>query len=146
MRGISKTQRRAESALLVSHTVIREGNADIPTEFRGAPGVLSGEHCLVWVEVAVSFVQAAAQYGTEDTLNECGSNVAGLRKFISKASVNDMNKPELLDVFFGDYEGTRVPVDGKLLEEPEGEGEDLDTEMRAKFDERIKKLPNSVFT
>lgn len=125
---------------------IREGRADNSKEFRCAPGVLSGEHCLVWVEVAVSFVQAAAQYGTEKTFKAkefSDKDVASLLKFISKASVKDMNKLELLSVVFDGCEGTKEPsVD---LKKPEEEGVDVDTEMRAKFDERIKKLPKSVF-
>lgn len=92
----------------------REGSADISTEFRCAPGVLSGEHCLVWVEVAVSFVQAAAQYGTEDTLDKCASDVAGLLKFIRGAPVKDMNKPELMSVVFDGCEGKPPPTIGEI--------------------------------
>ena len=99
------------------------------------------------MEVAVSLVQAAAHYGTEDNLNKCGSDVAGLLKFIRKASIKDMNKPELLSVIFDGCEGIQVPIgETSELETPEDEGEDLDTEMRAKFDERIKVLPKSLFT
>ena len=148
LRGISKTPRRAKSEPLVSHMASREGGADTSAEFRCAPGVVSGEHCLVWVEVAVSFVQAAAQYGTEDMLNKSDGDVAGLLKFIRQASVQDMNKPELLGVVFDGCEGTRVPMGDEIftVDLPEGELADLDTEMRAEFDERIEALPKSVFT
>lgn len=89
-------------------------------------------------------MQAAAQYGTEDTLKKYDSDVAGLRNFISEAYVEDMNKRELLNVVLDGCEGTLKPISEP--KEPEGEGEDLDTKMRDKFDERIKALSKSVFT
>lgn len=147
LRGISKTQGtgRAKLELLVGHIASPEGNADGSTEFRCAPGVLSGEHCLVWVEVAVSFVQAAAQYGSEDNLNNFASDVAGLLKFIRGASVEGMNKPELLSVVFDGCKGKVEEIAAEPAT-PTEEGEDLDMEIRAKVDGRIGALPKSLFT
>ena len=70
-------------------------------EFRCAPGVLTADHCLIWVVLGVYFVQAAAQFGTKDTLEKAnGSSRKDLRKFILKAEPKSQEDRELLNIPF----------------------------------------------
>lgn len=70
-------------------------------------------------------MQAAAQYGTQDILeNEYKPTVEGLREFIGKAEVKGVNDSDLLDIAF---HGRPVSTDREML--------DI-------FEERIKNLPH----
>lgn len=74
------------------------------------------------MELAVSFVQAAAQYGTETILRTYDPNSLGLRDFMRKAEVKGMNNVDLLYVAFV------------------GSSADTDEELRIIFDEELKRL------
>ena len=59
-------------------------------------------------------MQAAAQYGTQDILeNECQPTVEGLREFIHKAEVKGMNNGDLLDILL---HGRPVKTDEEMSE------------------------------
>lgn len=64
------------------------------------PLVSSGGHCFIWVELAVSFVRAAALYGKKAILREQRPDVRGLKefRFNVKTAVNDS---DALDIVFG---------------------------------------------
>ena len=82
------------------------------------------------MELGVSFVQAAAQFGMSRILeNEYQPDVKGLKKFIIEAGVKDMNEQDLLDIVFQDQNN--------------GKGWHEDEEMRDAFDEKIEDLRRS---
>lgn len=89
--------------------------------------VKTAGHCLIWVQLVVSFVQAAAQYDPEASLEKYEPNVAGLLMFICKSGSPDENGKDLLDIVFH----------GHLDNE---QGVDTDSEMEKVFDERLKEL------
>ena len=74
------------------------------------------------MEFGVSFVQAAAQYGTETVLLTHRADVEGLGAFIRKAEVKDMNDANLLNIAFL------------------GKSANTDEELRIIFDQEIKRL------
>ena len=58
----------------------------------------------MWMEFAIAFVQAAAQYGSVEYLRtECNPGVEGLRRFIRRAEVRDLNDGALIDMVFQDH-------------------------------------------
>ena len=80
------------------------------------------------MELAVSFVQAAAQYDTKRVLEkEYMPNVRGLKHFILAAGVEKMNDKDLLEVVFDGHE------DDELVW-------NTDEQMTDAFDEKIEEL------
>ena len=58
----------------------------------------------MWMEFAIAFVQAAAQYGSVEYLKtECDPGVVGLRQFIRRAEVRDLNNGALIDMVFHEH-------------------------------------------
>ena len=98
-------------------------------------------HSLIWVELAVAFVHAAAgaQNGTPANLTQYASNVEGMKLFIFKAADEHMITLPLLEIPFHGHKGTKEPKgkNGSL-------GKDVDKEMRESFDEMIEKLAPSL--
>ena len=80
------------------------------------------------MELAVSFVQAAAQYDLQRSPEkEYMPNVRGLKRFILDAGVEKMNDKDLLEIAFHGHENDELDWD-------------TDEEMTAAFDERIEEL------
>ena len=101
---------------------------------------MNGVHCLIWVELAVAFVHAAAaRNGTPAHLTQYAQNVEGLKLFIFKAADEHMMTLPLLEIVFHGHKGTKEPKD-----KTGPSGEDLDREMRELFDEMIKQLAPSL--
>ena len=100
-------------------------------------------HSLIWVEIAVAFVHAAAaaaaQNSTPANLTQYASNVEGLKLFILNAADEQMFTLPLLEIVFHGHKGTKEPKEknGSL-------GKDVDKEMRESFDERIEQLAPSL--
>jgi hypothetical protein len=74
-------------------------------EFRRGAACTSAQQVFVYIEIAMSFVEAAIQLGTPEYLESLPSAVGGLKQFISAASLPD-NVPGLYDsrylsLFFG---------------------------------------------
>ncbi len=89
---------------------------------------MTAEHCLIWVELAVTFVQAAAQYDAKRVLEEdYDPSVKDLKRFILSAKVADMNEEDLLNIVFYPHLDNKQPVA-------------TDEQLRDVFDERIKEL------
>lgn len=58
-------------------------------EFRIGPGSTCFEECEPWVELAVTFLRAAANFGTTETLLGLRDDVDGLKTFLSYALPDD---------------------------------------------------------
>ncbi|MCJ1387899.1 hypothetical protein MMC18_000742 [Xylographa bjoerkii] len=79
-------------------------------EFRQGPGVIDSSGCLAWVELVVSFVQAATQRGSVKSLQGYARTVEGLKTFIDAASVPGLNQPKLLTSIFENKSGYLEPT------------------------------------
>lgn len=72
------------------------------------------------MELAVSFVQAAAQYGSKADLEDYHADVKGLEQFILQAGRKGINDPDRLAIVF------------------HGQPVETDEEMTDIFEKRIK--------
>lgn len=93
-------------------------------EFRRPPAVKTAPECSAWVDLGASFAQAAVHYGsiTFFFFEHYQANVAGLKKFITAATVLNMNNAPLLESILANRAGSVVPrpttrVDGQSIEE-----------------------------
>ena len=94
-------------------------------EFRCAPATTNAKHCFIWVELAVSFVQATQKPDTNQVLKDkvYKDDAEGLKGFILRAGVDGMNNKDLLAIVFQEQNG--------------GKGWKTDDEMRAAFDKSL---------
>lgn len=74
-------------------------------EFRRGAACISAQQVFVYIEVAMSFIEAAVQLGTPEHLEKIPGTVGGLKRFISAARLPN-NVPGLYDsrylsLFFG---------------------------------------------
>ena len=84
-------------------------------EYRQGPGVIDSTACLAWVELAVSFVQAAiTQSQSVESLQSYARTVEGLKTFIDSAFVPGLNQPELLTSIFENKSGYLAPRQPEL--------------------------------
>ena len=84
-------------------------------EFRQGPGVIDAAGCLAWVELVVSFVQAAVQHGSVESLQKYDGTVEGLKTFIETAFIPGLNQPELMASLFENKSGSLEPACPKGL-------------------------------
>ena len=79
-----------------------ERNANAFPEFRCAPGATNVKHCLIWVELGISFVHAATKSDTTQVLEKgiFKANAHGLEEFILRAARDDMNDKKSLAIVF----------------------------------------------
>ncbi|KAL7924402.1 putative amidoligase enzyme domain-containing protein [Trichoderma austrokoningii] len=105
-------------------------NANGTIEFRRGASCKSAQEVFVWIEIAMSFVEAAVQHGTPQELAEMTNNVGGLKKFIRKTKFEKgpgLYEQSFLDLFFGE-------VDKMAFREPRPLGTLSDSELK-----RLKK-------
>jgi Putative amidoligase enzyme len=69
-------------------------------EFRKPPASRSAEECLRWAELALSFIQSAIQFGSPERLEKVPQTVGGLRWFLEKSHVPDLNEHDRLKWFW----------------------------------------------
>jgi len=84
-------------------------------EFRRGPGVDDEEGCTAWVELAVSFVQAAIKHGTIAALETYEKSVEGLSRFIRNATVPQLNNPQDMHQIFSGKTGAMMPKQVGIL-------------------------------
>ena len=105
-----------------------QGTDIIPSsEFRRAPGVTKAEHCLIWVELAVSFVQAAVTIDIQQAAAQYKPTVQGLKDFMTKTTVPNMNEKKYLDIVFYPHLDLGIEIE-------------TDEQLAEIFDERLKVL------
>jgi hypothetical protein len=63
-------------------------------EFRRGPGTEDEKGCISWVDLAVSFIQAAIEYGTVVGLEMYEKSVEDLLRFIRGATLPQLNRPQ----------------------------------------------------
>lgn len=78
-------------------------------EFRRGPGAEDDKSCFAWVELAVSFVQAAIKLGSITGLEMYEKKVEDLLRFIRAATVPRLNRPEAMRQIFSGKAGTMLP-------------------------------------
>jgi Putative amidoligase enzyme len=79
-------------------------------EFRRGPGVTEVEHCLAWVEFALTFMRAAKTHGKFEELKKYPRNVEGLHAFMKTSVFKGVNRPELLESIFKGKSGSLQPT------------------------------------
>jgi len=78
-------------------------------EFRRGPGAEDDKGCISWVELAVSFVQAAIKSGTAVGLEMYEKNIEDLLRFIRGATVPQLNRPQAMQQIFSGKTGAMMP-------------------------------------
>lgn len=84
-------------------------------EFRRSPGAEDDEGCISWVELAVSFVQAAIKYGTTVSLEIYKKDIEDLLRFIRGARVPQLNRPQAMQQLFSGKTGAMMPTQVGIL-------------------------------
>ena len=79
-------------------------------ECRLGPGIDDFRGCLAWVELIVSFVQAASRGILVQELVQYDATVEGLRDFIENAFVSELNQPQLFAMIFEGKSGAKRPI------------------------------------
>jgi hypothetical protein len=84
-------------------------------EFRRGPGAEDSEGCISWVELAVSFVQAAIKFGTVAGVEMYEKSVEDLLRFIRGATVPQLNRPQAMQQIFSGKAGAIMPKQVGIL-------------------------------
>ena len=77
-------------------------------EFRRAPGVTAFYKCYSWVELAVSFIQAARASTSISHLRNYSRDVAGLYSFI-RGTMTESEQIRAIDIIFAGKSGSIMP-------------------------------------
>jgi hypothetical protein len=84
-------------------------------EFRRGPGAEDDKGCISWVELAVSFLQAAIKSGTAVGLEMYEKNIEDLLRFIRGATVPQLNRPQAMQQIFSGKTGAMMPKQVGIL-------------------------------
>ncbi|KAH9992557.1 hypothetical protein F4779DRAFT_609148 [Xylariaceae sp. FL0662B] len=84
-------------------------------EFRRPPGVNNPDVCLAWMELTISFVQAARRHSIGGMLSKYSPDIAGLRRFVNGGLIMGISNSHLFDSIFQGKSGALQPQQVQII-------------------------------
>lgn len=85
---------------------LKEDDRKGSLEFRQPPGQTHASGCLVWIELAINFVQSARRPNWYAQIGDYTQTVAGLQKFTKEGFVQGISQERYMVPLFNSREGT----------------------------------------